>query len=72
MDETALWSWDTDTDLTREKCEGCKGPMMIGRNEAVKFDNKRWHSSCLLTYLAKFYHEHSSNVRYDSWNHMTP
>lgn len=55
MSEQTLWQWESGTDLTRKRCAGCSGPMMLDGAEAITYQSKTWHAHCLLNMLTEYH-----------------
>ena len=61
MSTNQHWKWDTG-DLRKKKCAYCENPMGLDRADAVLYQDKSYHSFCLLDFLTKF---HTENAKID-------
>jgi len=48
------WNWDTG-DVLNKRCVHCGQPMCFDRTAAVIYQEKSYHSYCLLDFLTKFH-----------------
>lgn len=60
-EDSKLWEWVNDPEITNKKCEFCSQPFRFDRNAIITYQGKNYHSHCALDFLTLYHCECSEH-----------